>query len=411
MTSVQGPRPRAGVIGLGTVGGGVAISLARNGMAPVAVCDVWPEASAAHAGISALVASPAAVAAVADVVLLAVADAVQARDILDGTHGLLSAAHDGLTAVLLSTVSIEAVYELADLCASRGVALLDGGVMREGHAAENGLVVMLGGPDDVVDRALPVLGAFAKAVVHCGPLGTGMVTKLARNAIIYGHWAVVYEAAAMARASGVALEHLLTVVAERDDAGSDPLSLLRGVQANVPIAANRVAATVRQADRDLAAAQALAAHEGLETPILDRVRSAMDAVFSGRLAEALPDEPRARGLAMMDRAYGKGFSARIPEGSTVPFIEQTIDQLLAEVWARPYLPRRDRRLFTLGITAMLGRADLLEVQLRGALVNGELTVAQLRELVLHGSYYAGWGNGTVLQTVVEDLIAESPPAS
>jgi alkylhydroperoxidase/carboxymuconolactone decarboxylase family protein YurZ len=55
---------------------------------------------------------------------------------------------------------------------------------------------------------------------------------------------------------------------------------------------------------------------------------------------------------------------------------------------------------------MLGRGDLLEVPLRGALANGELTDDQLRELALHLHYYAGWGNGTTVQRVVEQLIGE-----
>ena len=65
-------------------------------------------------------------------------------------------------------------------------------------AAKNGLVTMVGGPDEAVQRALPVLEAFSKNVVHCGPLGAGMATKLARNAITYAMWAAVREATSLA---------------------------------------------------------------------------------------------------------------------------------------------------------------------------------------------------------------------
>ena len=59
---------------------------------------------------------------------------------------------------------------------------------------------------------LPVLEAFSKAVVHCGPLGAGMTTKLARNAITYSMWAAVREATALADAGGVAPSTLLRVI-------------------------------------------------------------------------------------------------------------------------------------------------------------------------------------------------------
>ena len=55
---------------------------------------------------------------------------------------------------------------------------------------------------------------------------------------------------------------------------------------------------------------------------------------------------------------------------------------------------------------MLGRQDLLETQLRGAITNGELTAAQLRELAYQLHPYAGWGNGTNLLFVTEKLVAE-----
>src|SRR5690606_7713215 len=90
----------------------------------------------------------------------------------------------------------------------------------------------------------------------------------------------------------------------------------------------------------------------------------------------------------------------------IPAIAGTIDYLFPQVWSRPYLTVRDRRLLTIGLTSLLGRADLLEVQLRGALLAGDLTVPQLRELAAHLHPYAGWGNGSVLLEVTERLAAE-----
>jgi 4-carboxymuconolactone decarboxylase len=112
------------------------------------------------------------------------------------------------------------------------------------------------------------------------------------------------------------------------------------------------------------------------------------------------DETTKTGLSMMDAVYGPGFTGSLPAERT-PMLEKTVDHLFGEIWSRPGLSVRDRRLLVLGATAALGRADLIEIQVRGALHNGELTAEQLREAVLHLQYYVGWGNGTQVNNGVE----------
>ena len=217
---------RAGVIGLGMIGGGVAVSLARRGRVP-AVYDIRPDASADLAGVPDPLASPAQVAEQSDIVMVAVVNAEQAHEVIGGRDGLLSAAHDGLTVVLQATVALPVVRELADLCAERGVGFIDCGVTPGDKAAENGMVAIIGGDQDTVDAASPVLEDWAKKVVHCGPSGAGMATKIARNVITYGSWRTVAEAAALARAAGVDTARLAEVVDTADPEGRTLLQLLR----------------------------------------------------------------------------------------------------------------------------------------------------------------------------------------
>jgi 4-carboxymuconolactone decarboxylase len=106
------------------------------------------------------------------------------------------------------------------------------------------------------------------------------------------------------------------------------------------------------------------------------------------------------GRKMMDQVYGEGFSENLP-AETTPMLEKTVDHLFGEIWSRPGLSVRDRRLLVLGATAALGRADLIRIQVEGALANGELSAEQLREAVLHLQYYVGWGNGTQVHNGVE----------
>jgi 3-hydroxyisobutyrate dehydrogenase len=263
------------------IGGGVAVSLARSGRPATAVYDVRPEAAQDLEGVPAPVGSPGAVAEAADVVLIAVTTADQAEEALTGSDGLLHRARPGSIVVLLSTVSLDAVHALADLCAEHDVHLLDAGVTGGTGAARNGLVTMVGGPDEVVARAMPVLEAFSKSVVHCGALGSGMTTKLARNAITYGDWAVVREASSLAAAGGVDLARLLEVLKDAEDGGS-PLLHLDLKVADYTIPEEQAAWATGLAEKDLAAAQELAADLGIELPLVDLVKPRMKDVYAGR---------------------------------------------------------------------------------------------------------------------------------
>lgn len=403
-TQVTRHAPRAGVIGLGMIGGGVAVSLARSGRTPL-VYDIRPEAAADLDGVPATEASPAEVARESDVVLIAVVDADQVRAVLNGSDGLLAGAHPGLIVVLLSTVAVPEVHALAEQCAAAGVALLDCGVTPGNLAAHNGLVAMVGGDDHTVRRAMPVLDDFAKKVVHCGPLGAGMATKIARNVVTYGTWRVMHEAAELASSAGVDPETLKTVIEEADPDGITMFTLLGRTEGTKAFAPQ----ILRLMDKDLAAAHELATEGGVAVPVVDAVREHGTDTL-GIDAEK-PSDKTELGLAMMGAVYGQEVADAIPAQRT-PALEKTVDHLFAEIWSRPGLSIRDRRLLVMGATAMLGRADLIQVQVRGALANRELSAAELREAVLQLYYYVGWGNGTALERGVEAALAAFPePAS
>ena len=109
-----------------------------------------------------------------------------------------------------------------------------------------------------------------------------MTTKLARNAITYATWAAVREATSLAAAGGVAPATLLHVLEKADDAVS-PLLHLQLKAADYTIDAEQQAWATGLADKDLAAAQELAAELGLEVPVVDQVRPRMADVYAGRL--------------------------------------------------------------------------------------------------------------------------------
>ena len=102
------------------------------------------------------------------------------------------------------------------------------------------------------------------------------------------------------------------------------------------------------------------------------------------------------GLAAVDRIYGPGASAEMAALAGVPLADETVAHMFGEIWTRPGLSIRDRRLLVIGATTMLGRADLLEVHIGGALANGELSDVELDEIALLMLFYAGAGNSTAL---------------
>ncbi|MDT0202668.1 carboxymuconolactone decarboxylase family protein [Nocardioides sp. AE5] len=113
-------------------------------------------------------------------------------------------------------------------------------------------------------------------------------------------------------------------------------------------------------------------------------------------------EQRARGLRKMEEVYG--FDMTDGEGD---FFGYTADHLFADIWTRPGLTDRDRRLLLIGLLAGTGGHDVLGIQIPAAHANGELDDAALREIVVFLSHYAGWPSGARINSVVEETIAKA----
>jgi len=126
------------------------------------------------------------------------------------------------------------------------------------------------------------------------------------------------------------------------------------------------------------------------------------------MTERRPPRPdRQAGMAKMAEVYN--FSVD-PEAVPGDFVAYTVDSLFGDVWCRPGLSVYERRLMTIGVLAALGRDELLDVQFDNALRNGELTVDQVREVVVHLVHYIGWPLATALSGAAERVIARRAQA-
>lgn len=88
------------------------------------------------------------------------------------------------------------------------------------------------------------------------------------------------------------------------------------------------------------------------------------------------------------------------------FLEQTLDRVFGEVWTRPALTRRERRLITLATIAMTGAPTAMEVHVRSALASGDLTLDEMVEIATHFAQYAGFPLATGLYTTAQRIAAE-----
>jgi 4-carboxymuconolactone decarboxylase len=113
-----------------------------------------------------------------------------------------------------------------------------------------------------------------------------------------------------------------------------------------------------------------------------------------------PSEVRARGLEKMAEVYGFEF-----KDGPGDFFGYTADHLFADIWNRPGLSTRDRRLLLIGLLAATG-PDVLQIQIPAAYKNGELDDDALREIVIFLAHYAGWPVGARLLTLVEETIGK-----
>ena len=118
------------------------------------------------------------------------------------------------------------------------------------------------------------------------------------------------------------------------------------------------------------------------------------------------NELRRKGLDKMKEVYGW-------EMPDLPgdYFALTVDHLFADIWSRPGLSMRDKRLVTLSVVTALGLPDLAEIQVNAALGNAEMTEAELREMAIFITHYVGFPLGSTFNNVVEKVIARRKKAS
>ena len=207
-------RKPVGVIGLGAMGMGVAMSLLRAGF-EVHACDIRPEAIKKVVDAGGIAAeSPAALAPKVDVLITVVVNAEQTETVLFGGQGAAPHLRPGSVVIACATVSPDFAKALGKRLADAGLLMLDAPISGGAAKAMAGeMTVMSSGSPEAYGKCEDVLAAIAGKVFRLGDeIGPGSVVKMVNQLLAGVHIAAAGEAMALAIRAGANPDQVYEVI-------------------------------------------------------------------------------------------------------------------------------------------------------------------------------------------------------
>lgn len=175
-------KPNVALLGLGTMGRGMALNLLKAGFPLTVYNRTRARAELLQADGAAVADTPAAAARNAAVVLAMLADDAASRAAWLGPDGALAAMQPGSVAVDCSTLSPDWVLELDAAARARGLGMVEAPVTGSRAQADAGQLNFLAGADPgTLEKITPVLRCMSKEILHLGPVGSGAQLKLINN--------------------------------------------------------------------------------------------------------------------------------------------------------------------------------------------------------------------------------------
>jgi len=204
---------RIAFIGVGTMGGPMALNLLKAGHSLV-VSDVRREVAEPQLAQGARWANSAAEAAQgAELILTSLPGPKQVEEVALGEGGILQGAASGAVYADLSTSSPTLIRRIHQEFAEQGIHVLDAPVSGGPHGARAGtLQVMVGGDEAIYERVRPALLAIGDKVSYIGDVGCGEIAKLMHNMISYAASLALAEGFTLGVKAGVKPEKLLEAI-------------------------------------------------------------------------------------------------------------------------------------------------------------------------------------------------------
>jgi 3-hydroxyisobutyrate dehydrogenase-like beta-hydroxyacid dehydrogenase len=195
---------KIGMIGTGAMGLALLQRLKLNGVKAVCYDVHAPSLKQAKALGMPTVASSAEVARRSTLIDIVVRTDQDALDCVVGAKGVLESAQPGTLLLLHSSILPQTVEEVDGAARAKGVFVIDACMTGVPDTVRSGeLCFVVGGPDEMVERAKPHLLKMGKEVFHMGPLGTGAVGKLIKNMLGGAETLIVHEAIQIGLAGGI----------------------------------------------------------------------------------------------------------------------------------------------------------------------------------------------------------------
>ncbi|GAC1415840.1 MAG: 3-hydroxyisobutyrate dehydrogenase [Acidobacteriaceae bacterium] len=199
-----------GFIGLGNMGGPMAANLVAAGYM-VRGFDLVPAAleAARRSGVE-IVSSAEDAGIGADTVITMLPSGQHVLDVYRSP--LMKTAGPGTLFLECSTIDVASSRIAHEIVTRNGMQAVDAPVSGGVAGAVNGtLTFMLGGPDEAVRRATPILSAMGRKVVHCGPAGSGQAAKICNNLILGSTMIAACEGFLLGQALGLSAQTLFDV--------------------------------------------------------------------------------------------------------------------------------------------------------------------------------------------------------
>ena len=205
---MTGPRSleRLGFIGLGNMGGAIALRLARAGY-PLTILDLDAGRMSGLVKEGATTAATPREVAERSTIVLASLQPDDVEKVACGANGIAEAKNQGLVFVDLSSTAQELAIKISNSLRARGIEMLDAPLSGADIGATNGnLTLFVGGSYQAYQRCLPVLQHVGRMVTYLGKNGNGQVGKKINQMMQAMSELAIYEGMLLAEKMGLPLQ-------------------------------------------------------------------------------------------------------------------------------------------------------------------------------------------------------------
>lgn len=276
---------RIGVIGLGRMGSAIARRLTEQG----AEVAGWTRSGRVVEGVAS---APdlAALVAASDTLILSLFDDAAVAEMLDA---LLAHDLNGRLILETSTVVPQILIDRTAAFAKNGAVVADAPISGGPEMVATGTCgIFVGADPEVAERAQAVLTTITPRVLHMGPLGAGMVTKVINNSMLQAYFVGLEEMVALAKRAGIALPDVMAVL----NSGPAGLPMVQGRTAKILGEDTSVGFTVQGIHKDNDVFRRVVDSHGLTAATLNLADATQTKAIEAGLGEQDP-------AAMIAAAY------------------------------------------------------------------------------------------------------------